>query len=182
MYFPQSSTRGARPSRQTEKLFFYPFWRKHVLFDRCTSCPKRCTRITGSVDVDRPSELLFADSIKWRADQRSGLCVDTCSFTVTVRHGGNHPRSPSELPGLNLIILGSSSIWRTYAGLHCLEFYQQSECSWRLWRPPASGSKQRNDQLLHMSDSTCIQKRDTFSSKRKHIKPLWDDISPESIN
>lgn len=30
--------------------------------------------------------LLFADSVELRADQRSGLSPDTCSFTVTVYH------------------------------------------------------------------------------------------------
>lgn len=47
---------------------FYPFSRKHVLSDQYTSCPKRRTRTTGSVDVDRPSDsplLLTRLSREW---------------------------------------------------------------------------------------------------------------------
>lgn len=140
----------------TKAFLFYPFSRKHVLSDQCTSCPERRTRTTGSVDVDRPSDSpllltrLSREWIKglawaWTHVLLLSLCL-TKAITLTLHW--------------IWIILYSSSMRCTYAGMRCLEFYQQCGRSWGLWRPLASGSKQRNDHLLHMSDSTCIQNSD----------------------
>ena len=70
----------------------------------------------------------------------------------------------------------SPSVSCTYAGMHCLVFYPQSECSWDDW-PLTSGSKQRNDHLLHKSDSNCIQNNNREILRHTSLKRcnmLWE--------
>ena len=151
MYYPQSPTRGARPSKQTrEASLFYPFSRNRVLFDQYTSCPQRWMRVTAQ--WTRPSRgiLLFADSIKQRADQKArperGHMFSYCQCGST---------RPITFTLCQLFILYSSSVLCTYAGMRCLVFWAQCEHSWAHRWLLTSGSKQSNDHLLHTCDSTC---------------------------
>lgn len=157
MYFPQSSMRRARPSKQTQKLFFYPFSRKRRLIWSIRIVSQETDKNywlsrCGQAEWCSSS----ADSIKWRVDQSFVPSMTTCSSTVTVPQHSNHTQNCVTDDWI------SSSWISTYASTYCLEFYQQPGCSWGLWQPLASGSKQRNGHLHHMSDSTCIQTNDTL--------------------
>lgn len=106
--------------------------------------------------------LIFADSIKHRVVQTFGPSVDTVIVSEPGEH--THPQTVSENYLADFV---------THAGICCLVVSPHCEHSWGHWQPLTSGSEQSNDHLLHMSDSTCIQKRETWK-KRLPQKPIKD--------
>lgn len=90
MYFPQSSMRRARPSKQTQKLFFYPFSRKRRLIWSIRIMSQELDKnywLSRCGQAERCSS--SADSIKWRVDQRFVPSMTTCSSTVILPQQSN---------------------------------------------------------------------------------------------
>lgn len=147
MYFPQSSTRRSQALQTNRKAFlFYPFSRERTSY---------LINMHVSQEVGRLSD----SPLCWLSETESGSKVRAkcghmffCCLRQSWVGGAVDWISPSCTPHQYGAL--------TYAGMYCLEFYQQCEYRQDRWRPPASGSTQNNDRLLHMSDSTCIQTRD----------------------